>query len=188
MHAFPNAKLELNGSMPARIGDIKTMPVDVAWTYGLGDYVHNSTDHASLVASRLNANVAIDMFLSDNKAEAANTTAADYEVMLWLGRWGEATVPIGFLQGSQANLAVNGTRFDLYSGENSLGQQVHTWVAERNTTSFSGDILPLLDRLAENDGPDAGAYIGYLAFGTEALYSFENVTFYCPTLEMDITF
>lgn len=75
---------------------------------------------------------------------------------------------------------------DLYAGGNAIGQKVFTWLAESNTTVFNGDVFPLVDKLADNGGPAGTAYLGYFAFGTEALYSFENVTFYCPFLTMDI--
>lgn len=75
---------------------------------------------------------------------------------------------------------------DLYSGGNAIGQKVFTWLADANTTAFTGDVFPLVDKLAASGGPDTSAYLGYFAFGTEALYSFENVTFYCPSLTMSI--
>jgi len=75
---------------------------------------------------------------------------------------------------------------DLYYGSNSLGQKVFTWVAGDNTTTFTGDLAPLVSKLSNNSGPVDDDYLGYVAFGSEALYSFENVTFYVPVLDMDI--
>jgi hypothetical protein len=186
VHAFPNAKLELNDTLPAQISNIKTMPIDVAWTYAPGSSIQTSTNNADLAAANVNANVAVDLFIAESESKASSTTEADYEVMVWLGRWGSSTQPIGLLKGSLATETVNGTTFDLYAGRNGLGQRVFTWVAAQNTTEFVGDIYPLVDKLADNAGPDDSAYLGYFAFGSEALYSFENVTFSCPRLELDV--
>ena len=75
---------------------------------------------------------------------------------------------------------------DLYYGDNDLGQRVFTWMAQQNVTAFTGDISPLLQTLGNFSGPDSDDYLGYLAFGSEVLYSFENVTVSVPRLEMDV--
>ncbi|KAK3044042.1 hypothetical protein LTS18_002324 [Coniosporium uncinatum] len=126
------------------------------------------------------------MFIAADATNSSSTTDSAYEVMIWFGRWGDATQPIGIAEGSQDNHVINGTTFDLYYGSNSLGQKVFTWVAGDNTTTFTGDLAPLVSKLSNNSGPVGDDYLGYVAFGSEALYSFENVTFYVPVLEMDI--
>ncbi|KAF2459007.1 concanavalin A-like lectin/glucanase domain-containing protein [Lineolata rhizophorae] len=186
VHAFPNAKLLLPGDGPVRLAGLDGLRLDVSWSYGLGSYVHADTDSAVLGAAKVNANVCVDMFLAADAADAADPTRARYEVMVWLAAWGDATDPIGLPAGSQANHTINGTRFDLYYGDNALGQTVLTWLADRNTTDFIGDIGPLIHELKHHTGPDASDHLGYVAFGSEALYSFENVTFYVPRLAMDI--
>ncbi|KAF2104152.1 concanavalin A-like lectin/glucanase [Rhizodiscina lignyota] len=187
VHAFPNAKLELNDTIPAQLSDIKSLFLDVTWTYGLGNYIHNETNSTNLEAAGVNANVAVDMFFAKDKTNSTSTTDSDYEVMVWLGRWGAAVDPIGLASGIKANHSINGTHFSLYYGDNqNTGQTVFTWVADQNTTSFTGDLTPLVSKLEENAGPDGKSYLGYAAFGSEALYSFENVTFFVPRLEMDV--
>jgi hypothetical protein len=74
----------------------------------------------------------------------------------------------------------------LFSGTNGLNQQVHTWVADKNATSFKGDISPLITRLAKSGGPSGTDHLGYVAFGSEALYSSQNMTFYVPQLQLDL--
>ena len=64
---------------------------------------------------------------------------------------------------------------------------MYTWVAERNVTKFVGDIAPLISRLSTNGGPTSTDHLGYVAFGSEALYAFNNVTFYVPELQIDLT-
>lgn len=109
VHAFPNVKLEINDTLPARIGDITSIPISTVWSYGLGNNIQNGTNNTILEAAKVNANVAIDMFIANNKTNADSTTESDFEIMIWFGRWGEATDPIGLLQGSKATHEINGT-------------------------------------------------------------------------------
>lgn len=109
MHAFPNAKLNLSDTLPVQMSTVKNLTLDVSWSYGLGSYVHNSTDNTVLEAAKVNANVAVDMFAAENKEDSTSTTESDYEVMVWFGRWGDATDPIGLKAGSQANQTISGT-------------------------------------------------------------------------------
>lgn len=51
MRAFPNALLEGAANLPIALNKIKELPVDIAWTYGLGDSNLTSTDEATLVAA-----------------------------------------------------------------------------------------------------------------------------------------
>lgn len=186
VHAFPNAKLLLPDTIPVLLSNLSALTVDIEWTYGLGNYVHNETNNTNIAEAGVNANVAVDMFLANDRNKSASTTDSEYEVMIWFGRWGDATDPIGLFDGSQATHDANGTIFDLYYGDNDLGQRVFTWMAQQNVTAFTGDISPLLHRLSNFSGPDPDAYLGYLAFGSEVLYSFENVTVSVPRLEMDV--
>lgn len=109
MHAFPNVKLEKNDTLPAQIGDIQSIPISVQWSYGLGNYIHNTTNDTNIEAAKVNTNVAIDMFIADAKGDAGSTTKSDYEIMIWFARWGDATDPIGLAQGSKATHVINGT-------------------------------------------------------------------------------
>ena len=149
MHAFPNIKLDGSGSVfPAAINTIKSIPVDVEWTYGLGTKAANSTDVAALEAANVNTNVAIDMFLDPDMNSAQSTTQAKYEVMVWLCKIGAATQPIGY-PNAVATESVNGTVFNLYFGQNSLQQYVLTWMATTSVENFIGDIQPLLTKVGQ---------------------------------------
>ena len=163
------------------------LKVNTNWTYALGDSIAATNDDASLSAENLNANVCVDMFVDADANNSQDTTTAAYEVMVWLGRWGTATLPIGWLEGERLILTVSdGTSFGLFFGSNSLGQKVFTWVAHGNTTKFDADIYPLLDQLSQFGGPVKTDHLGYVAFGSEALYSLQNVTFAVPDLQMDL--
>ncbi len=145
VHAFPNAKLDL-GAIPVQLTNMSSLTVDVEWTYGVGrDVEATGANGADLDAAGMNANVCIDMFVDPVADNSGITNKASYEVMIWLGRYGPATLPIGYLQGVAVILTVNdGTSFDLYFGDNSIGQKVFTWVAQTNTTALDADIAPLV--------------------------------------------
>lgn len=109
MHAFPNAKLLLPDTIPVMLSNLSALTIDIEWTYGLGNYVHNETNNTNIAEAGVNANVAVDMFLANDRNKSASTTDSEYEVMVWFGRWGDATDPIGLFDGSQATHDANGT-------------------------------------------------------------------------------
>jgi len=76
---------------------------------------------------------------------------------------------------------------NLYTGENGLGQSVLTWVADSNVTEFNADVASLVQGLGGHGGPTASDYLGYLAFGSEALSASTNVTLSVPDLKMSVT-
>ncbi|KKY21461.1 putative xyloglucan-specific endoglucanase [Phaeomoniella chlamydospora] len=190
VHAFPNAKIEINEIVNAstvQLSNLTSMPVDIAWTYGSGDVVASTLDTSGLSDLELNSNVCFDMFLDSDPDKAITTDNSTYEVMIWLGQFGLSTQPIGNTLGVKATKVVNETTFDLYDGENSnTGQKVFTWLAEGNTTDFVGNIGLLLDELSSYGGPTTSDYLGYIAFGSEALYVTKNVTFSVSELSLDL--
>lgn len=190
VHAFPNIKIDGEGSLfPAAIGTIKSIPVDVEWTYGLGTEAANTTDIPSMAAANVNTNVAIDMFLDPDMNSAQSTTQSKYEIMVWLGTIGAATQPIGLAQGALATEIVNGTTFNLYFGQNGQGQYVLTWSAATTVENFVGDIAPLVKgvtTLGLPNSPGADNYLGYMGLGSEALWTPQEVTFDVSYLSMDV--
>jgi hypothetical protein len=50
VHAFPNALLEAD-NLPLTIAKVSSIPVDVAWTYGLGNSNKTNSATADLVAA-----------------------------------------------------------------------------------------------------------------------------------------
>lgn len=190
VHAFPNIKLDGEGTLfPVQISRIKSIPVDVEWTYGIGTQAANSTDVATMAAALVNTNVAIDMFLDADINSAKSSTEAKYEIMVWLCTIGSATQPIGFAQGAVATEVVNGTTFNLYFGQNSLGQYVLTWSATTPVEKFIGDIAPLVTRvgtLGLSNFPQSENYLGYMGLGSEALWTPQDVTFDVSYLSMDV--
>jgi len=183
VHAFPNAQLN-SSEIPIKVSDLKTLVVDVAWNYAAGSLVSQTTDQDALTNINLNANIAVDMFLDDDKTKAQNSSIASVEVMVWLGHFGDAVQPIGQANGAQDAASINGTDFNLYYGDNAQGQHVFTWIASQTTTSFVGDISPLITRLGNiGVGPTADSFLGYAAFGSEAFYvTTGNATLSVPNL------
>ncbi|KAK5076978.1 hypothetical protein LTS08_007533 [Lithohypha guttulata] len=190
VHAFPNIKIDGQGSIfPASISTIANIPVDVEWTYGLGEEPANITDVAGMTAANVNTNVAIDMFLDDDMNSAQSTTQAKYEIMVWLCTIGASTEPIGLALGAVSSQVINGTTFNLYSGTNSIGQYVLTWVASQYVENFVGDIAPLITsipQIGRAEFPSTSTYLGYMGLGSEALWTPETVTFDVSYLSIDI--
>lgn len=142
-----------------------------------------------MAAALVNTNVAIDMFLDADINSAKSSTEAKYEIMVWLCTIGSATQPIGFAQGAVATEVVNGTTFNLYFGQNSLGQYVLTWSATTPVEKFIGDIAPLVTRvgtLGLSNFPQSENYLGYMGLGSEALWTPQDVTFDVSYLSMDV--
>ncbi|KAL2761035.1 glycoside hydrolase family 12 protein [Sodiomyces alcalophilus JCM 7366] len=188
VHAFPNIKVE-STVFPVRLRDLKSVDVDIEWTYGIGNRTTSSTDEDELDRNAVNTNVAIDMFLDSSKKRAKDSTKAAYELMVWLAAIGPATHPIGLPQGVMATEILNGVSFSLYVGRNSLKQNVLTWVASEPVEKFHGDLTPLLRRVLTGTGsfyPRDSDYIGYMGLGSEAYHANTPVTFHVSELAMDV--
>lgn len=135
------------------------------------------------------ANVAVDMFFDADKDLAGLTSNATYEIMVWLAQLGKYTDPIGVDDGIVASQVVEGVNFTLYTGTNDKEQHVLTWIAAEAAPTFNGSILPLITVLSSLDlthYPMSTDYLGYFAFGSEAYYSDDKVTFEVQELSMDI--
>lgn len=108
VYAFPNIKLDADDSFPLQINNLVKVDIDVTWSYALGSAATEVTDATALTTADLNTNVAIDMFMDSDATKATSTVDAKYEVMIWLGKYGAATEPIGLQKGAVATEYVNG--------------------------------------------------------------------------------
>ncbi|KAF2671964.1 concanavalin A-like lectin/glucanase [Microthyrium microscopicum] len=188
VHAFPNALLA-DTSLPVQLSSLKSLPIDLSWNYDVGSTSTKTLDLNGLLANNLNANVCVDIFLDDDKTEAASPSKASHEIMVWFGQIGLATQPLGTPVTPAVPMSINGTDFTLYYGQNPTAnsQSSFTWVADKNTTSFTGDLMPLVTALTtQTDGPNVASYIGYYAFGSETYYAASNMTFTVSKLDIDI--
>lgn len=196
VHAFSNVMID--DGLPISLEKIQHLNVDFHWTYGVGNTPAEATNEAELTAASVNTNVAIDMFMSQ---EEKVKDSADYthEVMVWFAKFGPAAYVIGQDDGIVATKEVNGTIFNLYSGQNGKNQRVLTWLASdsrtdpqakgKTTESFTGDLLPLITDLYSMTGeayPSKSDYMGIFQFGTEAFSSGTNVTFWAPKFSVDL--
>jgi Glycosyl hydrolase family 12 len=79
---------------------------------------------------------------------------------------------------------------ELYYGTNTETQQeVFTWLATGNPTSFNADVSGMIKGLQDATGANApgnNVYFGYAAFGSETFYSGTNVTFSVPRFALSI--
>jgi hypothetical protein len=109
VHAFPNVKLN-STSLPLQLNALAELELDVAWSYAPGDVQIDpaTVSQADLDAATLNANVALDMFISAKQDDSMNSQVATVEVMVWLGQYGTSTDPIGFDKGSQMTSTIGG--------------------------------------------------------------------------------
>lgn len=198
VHAFPNIKLTANDQtdIPLQISAVTSADVDIEWYYGVGNSIPTTVDAAAMTAAEANTNVAIDMFLDDDKSKSTNPEEAEHEVMVWLAAFGTATQPIGYPT-VMATEVINTVTFNLYFGKNGLGQTVMTWMVPAGTiaNNFFGDLSPLLKydyssltNLPANIAyPKPTTYVGYIGLGSEAYWSAQNVTLSVPKLSMQVT-
>ncbi|KAK3070668.1 Endoglucanase-1 [Teratosphaeriaceae sp. CCFEE 6253] len=116
----------------------------------------------SLSNSNVNADVSYDLFTSANINH--NTYSGDYELMLWLGKYGSIQ-PTGSQIGT---VTIDGISWNLWAGGSS-SQYTYSFVAANGPiTSFSGDIKPFFTYLASSHGfPITTQYLIDMQFGTE---------------------
>ncbi|KAF6227973.1 hypothetical protein HO133_007701 [Letharia lupina] len=115
------------------------------------------------------ADVTLDFFLDPDKNQSTNVTNPAFEVMIWFAALDE-TEPIGTLFAGQ-NTQVDGM-------DNQPGQEVFSFVAPKNMTSFSQlNVLPLFQYLMDGGKMANSTYLGTAQFGTEAFHTDgKNVT------------
>lgn len=126
----------------------KTIPTTWSWSYS---------------GSALRANVAYDTFVgtSCNSAQA-------YEVMIWLGVYGGVS-PLsnnGYPPTPTATPTIGNTAFNLIVGTNGA-TTVYSFVAQTNTTSYSGDLLAFYKYLETNEKLPATDYLQTIQAGSE---------------------
>ncbi|CAM1501371.1 Fc.00g105330.m01.CDS01 [Cosmosporella sp. VM-42] len=115
----------------------------------------------SYQGSNLRCNVAYDLFTAADPNHA--TTDGDYELMIWLGRYG-GVQPIGTSQGT---VAVGSASWELFIGYNGA-MKVFSFVAPSAKTSFTSDIKPFFNYLTTNKAfPASSQYLITFQFGSE---------------------
>jgi len=182
-HGFPNVQLNTL-LFPLQMTNLSEMNLQASWTMTPNDGVTR-------------ANVVYDMFVDPDKTVASGTNStvqSKYEIMIWIGAYGDpfplgASVNpfTGSLNSSLPSVALAGTTFQLYSGENTDGQTVHSWLALENQSDFSADVMPLINYLTNNSLVESDAFMGILQFGSETWHSAGNITFDVASFNLNVT-
>ncbi|PKY07534.1 endoglucanase I precursor [Aspergillus campestris IBT 28561] len=140
---YPNSGLVLE---PKLVSDITSIPSTAEWSY-------DNTD--------IRADVAYDLFTAADINHV--TYSGDYELMIWLGQYGEVG-PIGSVIDSAE---VGGQTWDIYNGPNG-DMNVYSFVAAEPVTSFDTDIKEFFTYLTEKQSyPADQQYLLTVQFGTE---------------------
>lgn len=71
----------------------------------------------------------------------------------------------------------------LFTGNNSNGQIVHSWVANKTLTTFDMDFAPLLGFLSARNMVPTDVYLGTVQFGTETFSASSQVNFTVTSYE-----
>ncbi|CAN8099144.1 unnamed protein product [Discula destructiva] len=174
--------------MPVPLNDISALHLAAEWamTAGNGPSEKKGVD-TNINSAKAKCNVAFDLFLDRDPENASSAVNAAYEIMVWIGRVGQP-YPLGYdsKNASCYTQKLGSFNFTLYSGQNSRGTSVFTWVSPTNNTAFDEDISPLLQYLWRNELVSADARLGLVEFGSEAYHSTSNVTFSAGKFSMDI--
>ncbi|KAL6826706.1 glycoside hydrolase family 12 protein [Trichoderma sp. SZMC 28015] len=160
--SFPNVQRNIGAKQ--LVSSINSMPTGAVWNY---------------TGNNLRADVAYDLFTASDPNHP--TYYGDFELMIWLGRYGDI-YPIGQ---SQGNVNVNGQDWNLYYGWN--GQmQVYSFVAYNQVQNWNGDVKAFYNWMATNRGyPIGSQYLLSYQFGTEP-FSGDGNTFWVYYWKGDI--
>jgi len=107
------------------------------------------------------ANVAYDLWLSEDARSTGATSSSTYEVMIWLGNRG------AYPAGTQvATFSHGGITWKLYKG------RVKTWtifsyVASSEISDFNSDLKDFLTHLTSTQGVPSSQYLVQMQAGTE---------------------
>ncbi|KAJ0108455.1 hypothetical protein J7T55_002059 [Diaporthe amygdali] len=193
VHSFPHVTF-LSDDLPVTVSNISALRLAASWAYAPGS-ISTADDAGRLDGFDTNglndigakANIAFDMFMDMDKVKAASATAAKYEMMIWIGQVGNP-YPLGFDSENATcyTQQLGSFNFTLYTGQNSRGTLVYSWVSPADQTSFDEDITPLLQYLWRNELVSADARIGLVEFGSEAYHSGNNVTFSAGDFDMNV--
>ncbi|KAJ5860287.1 endoglucanase-1 [Penicillium soppii] len=142
--SYPNSGLV--NLKKQHVSQISSIPTSVNWSYD---------------NTNIRADVSYDLFTAADINH--NTYSGDYELMIWLARYGQVQ-PIG----SQiATASVGGNTWELWYGANGA-QKTYSFVSSSPITSWSGDIKGFFDYLTQHQGYPAGSqYLITMQFGTE---------------------
>jgi xyloglucan-specific endo-beta-1,4-glucanase len=142
--SYANANLKFS---PRPLTQVKSIPSKIKYKYTYTDTIV--------------ANVAYDLFT----ASTPTATSQDYEIMIWLAALGGAG-PISSSGSPIATIKIAGSEWKLYSGPNG-SMKVFSFVATKQVTNFSGDLMDFVNYLTKNQGFPTSQYLNTVQCGTE---------------------
>jgi xyloglucan-specific endo-beta-1,4-glucanase len=74
----------------------------------------------------------------------------------------------------------------LFQGLGPRGQNVLSWIPDKNQTHFDHDLAPLIEYLWKNNLASHDTYVGTVAFGMESFFSTDPVTFSAYNLSLAV--
>lgn len=117
--------------------------------------------HCRYSGSQLVADVSYDLWLAPS-ASSAN----QYEIMIWLGKYGGAG-PISSTGSTPvATPTINGVSWQLFKGPNG-STTVFSFVAPSNINSWNGDLKLFFNYLTSSQGVSTNMVVTSLQAGTE---------------------
>ncbi|KAF2498283.1 concanavalin A-like lectin/glucanase [Lophium mytilinum] len=147
VHSYPRVKFN-TPLLPVQLSNLSSLLVETHWSMSPATSLNLGNDLNGLSKINMIANVAIDMFADADPKKAQSETEAAFEIMLWLGSFGNPQ-PLGFRDGSGLfNQTLGNLQFKLFTGHNpARGHDVFSWMAPSNVTDFNEDISPLIQAL-----------------------------------------
>ncbi|KAF2134969.1 glycoside hydrolase family 12 protein [Dothidotthia symphoricarpi CBS 119687] len=191
VRAYPHIQFE-SDLLPLTFANISSLNFTLKWAMSPVSLIASASDDPTthpnddaLEAINVEANVVADLFADADMVVSQQSANQTYEIMVWFGRFGSASKPIGMDDRGQMAItaSVGGFNFTLYNGTNGNGQSVFSWVSPSILTSFSGDMSPFLHQLARYGLIPWDTYLGVVQFGTETFYSNSKVKFACKNFQ-----
>ncbi|KAF7191537.1 Endoglucanase cel12A [Pseudocercospora fuligena] len=185
VRGFPNVGLRTK-ALPVHVRDLRSLNISAAWTLtpsSSGSDVSaddtSEPDGNALEDIGVETNVCLDVFADSDEARSLDFGDQKYEIMVWFAAFGGGAKPVGNTTPLSPPVVsmIQGTEFTLYSGTNTNGQTVLTWVANRTLTTFDIDVAPLFGLLASKGLLPEEVYLGTVQFGTETFAAAEMVIF-----------
>ncbi|KAF4838838.1 Endoglucanase-1 [Colletotrichum tropicale] len=174
--------------LPVQLWNVSRLQFTAEWqTYVKGKESASADEQAKAFDDiSLYANVAVDMFLSDNITNSTGLNAP-FEIMIW--PWWVPTVkPLGWAESTPDTdtVTIDGTNFSLYHGWNDGGQHVFSWLSRTNLTKTDADFSPLLKYIWKKGLLSGALYLGQLEFGSEIKHAGEEVHFEAKNYNLSI--
>ncbi|KAI5357511.1 putative glycoside hydrolase family 12, glycoside hydrolase family 11/12 [Septoria linicola] len=194
VHAYPNVELK-SDRLPLKLEQLASLYVSASWSFapsslpaGASQDPNTEQVASAITSNDVQANVVLDVFADADKNRSQTPSKQTYELMVWVGVFGDSAWPIGMNAPRDPPVIVmlDDTEFTLYNGTNSRGQFVYSWVTNQTLTTFELDVAPLFGYLWENEGVPGDVYLGVVQFGTEAFYSKNQMNFSVSSYEAQI--